>query len=95
MHWHVGLVFCCQLCSQVQAYSAHHRSLHPHIISTRETYLLTSHAESPLCAWDLRLVHESYLHDFCFGGLEQRPDAIAWYRTHMPPLPRNMNAPVY
>ena len=41
-------------CAQVQYYSTHHRSLYPRIVSTRETYLLTSHAGSPLCAWDLR-----------------------------------------
>ena len=40
--------------AQVQYYSTHHRSMYPHIVSTRETYLFTSHAGSPLCAWDLR-----------------------------------------
>ena len=41
-------------CVQVQHCSTRRRSLCPCIVSTRETYLFTSHAESPLCAWDLR-----------------------------------------
>ena len=40
--------------AEVQVHSTHHRTLFPRIVSTRETYLLTSHAKSPLCVWDLR-----------------------------------------
>lgn len=35
-------------------YSMHHRSLYPHIVMTRGHYVLTSHAGTPLAAWDLR-----------------------------------------
>ena len=40
--------------AQVQNHSMYHCSLYPRIVSTREVYVLTSHADSPLCAWDLR-----------------------------------------
>ena len=38
----------------VQRDSIHHRSLHPVMQIVREHYLLTSHAGSPMCAWDRR-----------------------------------------
>lgn len=37
-------------------YSAHHRSLYPHLESVRGHYLLTSHAGTPLACWDRRWV---------------------------------------
>ena len=35
--------------AQVQINSVQQRSMHPRILSTRKTYVLTSHAETPLC----------------------------------------------
>ena len=43
--------------AQVQHHSTHHHSLFPCIVSTRGTYVLTSHVGIKLCAWDLRWVH--------------------------------------
>jgi hypothetical protein len=40
--------------SMVQRYSTHHRSLYPHIASSRQHYVFTSHAGTALCVWDLR-----------------------------------------
>ena len=42
--------------AQVQHHSTHHLSLFPRIVSTRGTYVLTSHVGKKLCAWDLRWV---------------------------------------
>ena len=45
--------------AHVQHHSTHHHSLFPRIVSTRRTYVLTSHVGKKLCAWDLRWVHKS------------------------------------
>lgn len=39
----------------------HHLSLFPRIVSTREVYVLTSHADSPLRVWDIRHKHRLHL----------------------------------
>lgn len=38
----------------VARYSAHHRSLYPHLEAVRGHYLLTSHAGTPVACWDRR-----------------------------------------
>ena len=35
-------------------YSLHHRSLYPRLAATRNHWIFTSHADKPLCVWDLR-----------------------------------------
>ena len=48
---------------QVQVYTTYNRSMYPRIISAREFFVFTSHANNPLLAWDTRWVsvHRSAL----------------------------------
>ena len=39
----------------------HHWSLYPRIVNTREVYVFTSHADSPLRVWDIRHGDRLYL----------------------------------
>ena len=53
LHGHISQVMLSREL-QVQHHKTHLRTLYPRIVSTRGHFFFTSHAESPMCAWDTR-----------------------------------------